>query len=353
MASAAAEARSGERVARLCQSVGDARALRQQVIEEIRRIVPFDAYAWLLTDPETSVGSSPLADVPCLSELSTLIRLKYLTEVNRWTRMETAVGLLAEQTDGDLARSLVWRDLQQRFDVVDVASVVFRDSFGCWGFLDLWRGHALGRFTSADAAYLGGIAAPVTTALRRSQAKTFDVPAAEQRPSRGSVVLLLSGELAVLGQTSETQEYLRVLVPPSSGGSPIPAGAYNVAAQLLAVEAGVDANRPFARVHLSGGRWLTLRAARIEDAGLAEHRDIAVTIEDTSPAERAGLFARAHGLSVREGELLGHLVRGVDTRDLARLMFLSQHTVQDHLKSIFAKTSVHSRRTLLAHALGT
>ena len=47
--------------------------------------VPFDAYAWLLTDPQTSVGSSPLADVPCLPELPRLIRLKYLTEVNRWT----------------------------------------------------------------------------------------------------------------------------------------------------------------------------------------------------------------------------------------------------------------------------
>ena len=34
-------------------------------------------------------------------------------------------------------------------------------------------------------------------------------------------------------------------------------------------------------------------------------------------------------------------------------MFLSQHTVQDHLKSIFAKTSVHNRRTLLARVLGT
>ena len=95
---------------------------------------------------------------------------------------------------------------------------------------------------------------------------------------------------------------------------------------------------------LSGGRWLTLRGSPDRGPALAQHRDIAVTIEDTSPAERAGLFARAHGLSVREGELLGHLVRGVDTRDLARLMFLSQHTVQDHLKSIFAKTSVHSRR---------
>jgi hypothetical protein len=38
-------------------------------LKELRQTVPFDAYAWLLTDPETSVGSSPLADVPCLPEL--------------------------------------------------------------------------------------------------------------------------------------------------------------------------------------------------------------------------------------------------------------------------------------------
>jgi DNA-binding CsgD family transcriptional regulator len=34
-------------------------------------------------------------------------------------------------------------------------------------------------------------------------------------------------------------------------------------------------------------------------------------------------------------------------------MFLSQNTVQDHLKSIFSKTKSRSRRTLLARALGT
>ena len=61
----------------------------------------------------------------------------------------------------------------------------------------------------------------------------------------------------------------------------------------------------------------------------------------------------AYGLSPREAELLGHLVTGADTKDLARLMFLSPYTVQDHLKSIFAKTGVRSRRTLLASALGT
>jgi DNA-binding CsgD family transcriptional regulator len=33
-------------------------------------------------------------------------------------------------------------------------------------------------------------------------------------------------------------------------------------------------------------------------------------------------------------------------------MFVSEHTVQDHLKSIFSKTATRNRRTLLARALG-
>jgi DNA-binding CsgD family transcriptional regulator len=153
-------------------------------------------------------------------------------------------------------------------------------------------------------------------------------------------------------------------VPPAEGQPPVPASAYNVAAQLLAVEAGVDANPPLARVHLADGRWVTLRAARIGAAGagpgpaadpaadVPETLDIAVTIEETSPAERVALFARAFGLSVRERELLAHLATGTDTRELARRLLLSEHTVQDHLKSIFAKTATHSRRALLSRALG-
>ena len=107
------------------------------------------------------------------------------------------------------------------------------------------------------------------------------------------------------------------------------------------------------QVHLSDGLWVTVRAARIGHATSSGARDIAVTIEETSPIERVALFARAFGLSERESELLRHLATGTDTRELARRMFLSEHTVQDHLKSIFAKTSAHNRRTVLARALGS
>ena len=155
-------------------------------------------------------------------------------------------------------------------------------------------------------------------------------------------------------QTPQTQHYLRRLVPPEAAGQPaVPAGAYNVGAQLLAREAGVDGNPPLARVHLGGGRWLTLRADRMDSARPAGERDIAVSIEATGPEGRVPLFARACGLSAREAELLDLVVTGASTRDIARLMFVSEHTVQDHLKSIFTKTSARTRRALLARALGT
>jgi DNA-binding CsgD family transcriptional regulator len=347
-----AHSRAIERIFRVCRTTtADALSFRLTVLEEIRRVVEFDAYAWLLTDPETEVGCAPLADVPCLPELPRLIRLKYLTAINRWTRLDVPVGLLRVSTDDHPERSLVWREMLSRYGVTDVASLVFRCRYGCWGFLDLWRSAAGSSFTDGDAEFLAAIAKPVTEALRRCQANTFSL-AAPAKVRVGPVVLVLSPDLAVRAQTLETNEYLRLLIPPDADGQPIPAGAYNVAAQLLSIEAGIDDHPPTARVHLSAGVWVTLRAARIGTASPAAEQDIAVAIEAASPAERMALYGRACALSARELELLGHLITGSDTRGIAQEMFLSENTVQDHLKSIFAKTGTSNRRTLLARAVG-
>lgn len=354
MAATVTQARGREQILQLCRSDANARSLRLEVLAVLRRVVGFDAYVWVVTDPETSVGTAPLADVPCLPELPQLIRLKYLTTVNRWTSMLTPVASLHQATDGDLARSLIWRELLCRYQIGDIATSVHRDRFGCWAFLDLWRRRGAPPFTAAELGFLHGIAAPLTAALRHAQATAFAVGRAREQTSSGPVVLLLSPGLDVQAQTVQTQQFLRLLVPPDSAAqAPVPAGAYNVGAQLLAREAGVDGNSPVARVHLGGGRWLTLRAARMDSAQPVSERDIAVSIESTDPAGRLSLFARACGLSSREAELLGHVVAGAATREIAQLMFLSSHTVQDHLKSIFAKTGSRNRRTLLARVLGT
>jgi DNA-binding CsgD family transcriptional regulator len=340
-----------DRVRRIGAAGADARTLRLALLPELRAAVDFDAYAWVLTDPETEVGCAPLADVPSLAELPRLIRLRYLTAVNRWTELaEPAAASLAEMTHGELSRSLLWRELLCRYDVRDVCSVVFRDRYGCWAFLELWRTGSRA-FEAAELAFLQEITGPVTAALRRCQAGTFRSGTPAGRRS-GPLVLLLAPDLEVVRQTPGTGEALRLLVPRDDDAPPVPAGAFNVAAQLLAVEAGIDEHPPWARVHLAAGRWLTLRAARLQGPGPAGSADIAVSIEESDAGERLSLFARACGLSEREAELLGHLAAGADTAATARRMFLSPHTVQDHLKSVFAKTGTHSRRALLARALG-
>ena len=344
-------------IERICDDAAeagtDARTFRLQILEELRSAVSFDAHAWLLTDPQTAVGAAPVADVPWMAELPRQIRLKYCTAVNRWTALaDRPVALLHEATGGDLAQSLVWRDLLARHGVHDVASVVFADRFGCWAFLELWRSETVDRFTPAQAEFLGDLVKPVTLALRRCQASTFITrPARELRV--GPVVLVLSPELLVRGQTAETSEYLRTLIPPVPDREPIPAVAYNVAAQLLAIEAGVDSNAPSARVHVAKGLWMTARAARLDGPGPSRGHDIAVTLEESSGAERVDVFGRSFGLTLRERELIEHLVQGGNTREVAQRMFVAENTVQDHLKAIFAKTSARSRRTLLARALGS
>jgi DNA-binding CsgD family transcriptional regulator len=341
-----------QRVERICAADSDARTVRLQLLTEFRRTVTFDAYAWVLTDPETQVGAAPLADVPCLPELPELIRLRYLTPLNRWTTLTNPpVGVLSAATGGDLSRSLLWRELLCRYDVSDVASVVFGDRFGCWGFLELWR--AAGRtFSPVEVEFLGDVAPIVTTALRRAQARAFgDFSSTDHLAT--PLVMLLSPDLHIVRRTLGTQDALRLLVPRDDEGPPVPAGAYNVAAQLLAVESRVDLSPPWARVHLTGNRWLTLRAARLHGEATKASSDIAVTIEEANPTERLDLFARCAGLSPREAELLRQLSTGADTRDLAARMFLSVNTVQDHLKSVFAKTGTRSRGTLLARALGS
>lgn len=353
VASRAAFVRATRRVAQVCKELQDSRALRLAMLDEIRSVVGFDFYAWVLTDPQTLVGCSPLADAPNLADLPRLIRLKYLTPVNRWTALGTsAVASLRRATAGDLSHSLLWRELLANYDVGDVASSVFNDKFGGWGFLDLWRCGDGAAFDDDEMSFLVTINKTVATALRRCQANTFLAQRSVTATRPGPLVLLLSATLDVVAQTPETENVLRVLLPPAQDGTPIPATAYNVGAQLLAVEAEVDQHDPCARMHLAGGLWVTVSAARIEKRDSSTSADIAITIEASSPNDRMLMFGLAFGLSAREREILDHLATGTDTRELAGLAGISVHTVQDHLKSIFAKTAANNRRTLLSRVLG-
>jgi DNA-binding CsgD family transcriptional regulator len=93
------------------------------------------------------------------------------------------------------------------------------------------------------------------------------------------------------------------------------------------------------------GRWIRIEAAPLEGA---DDGRIAIVLRSATPSETFALLCRAYGLTHRERELVAALIAGLDTRALTEQLVISRHTVQDHLKSIFGKVGVHSRRELLA-----
>jgi DNA-binding CsgD family transcriptional regulator len=340
-----------DRVERLCREPLTPKALREQALEVVRRAVPFDAHVWLLTDPVSCVGTSPLAEVPMLAwpRLPELGRLRYLTTLNRWTELRragTPAASLHAATEGDLSRSALWREVLDDMGVTDVASSVFADRFGCWAWLDLWR--CGGTFTDGEVALLGDLTGPLTAGIRAAQARTF-VEDAEPVPLSGPAVVLLDAELRVVSQTATAGTALRELNPPGEEpiADPIPAAALNVAAALVAAEAGVPVGPAWSRVHLGSGRWVTLRAERMTGAA-----HVAVTIEVSTVAERREVFALAHGLSPREREVLGRLATGADSRTMARALALSEHTVNDHVRAVLAKCEAPTRAVLMSRIAG-
>ncbi|MGA9118676.1 MAG: response regulator transcription factor [Bacteroidota bacterium] len=58
-----------------------------------------------------------------------------------------------------------------------------------------------------------------------------------------------------------------------------------------------------------------------------------------------------YGLTPREREVLGHLVTGFQKKQIADQMFITFHTVDKHLRSIYAKLQVPSRSIAIAKAL--
>ena len=162
--------------------------------------------------------------------------------------------------------------------------------------------------------------------------------------SPGLIVLSESGELE--SATPGVERWAADMPDGDWAAGTLPSAVHAVAAQALRTAEGPDVagEVPMARVLGRSGAWIVLHGASMVADG---SRRAAVIIEGAHPARLTPLLMQAYGLTEREQEVTKLVLQGDSTAQIAERLVVSPHTVQDHLKSVFEKTGVRSRRDLV------
>ncbi|MEZ5150538.1 helix-turn-helix transcriptional regulator [Rhodococcus zopfii] len=317
--------------------------LHERAIELVDRTVRSDLTCWALIDPQTlTFGSMTSGRNRIPGEYEPLLAESEcgghdpatFAEVARSGRtVVRASDLPATDVAHSLRHGAVWHPLGLDREL----RVAFTVDGYCWGAAGFVRSGS--DFSDRDLEFLTMVAPALAAATRAAAVHTL-----RQRPGNdpGPAVVLTdpSGEpVALTAAARYWQDRL--------------AGPVRLAVLLRAATFGARSSPSGVfRARISDGRgfWVLVRATALVTDG-DESRTV-VTVEPAPADEFTDLLFAAYALTARERDVCTDVLAGLSTAEIARRRHISSNTVQDHLKSVYAKTGAGSRAELAARLAG-
>jgi DNA-binding CsgD family transcriptional regulator len=338
--------RAAERIAELSRRGHDLVTFWRECTEVLQAAVPhYDKPCWYTLDPVSLLITSHYHDGLPEYPPEVLRHEYYGDDVNRISdvvRSESGISTLHEATGGDPSSSPSWHmNMTMGGDQEMVAAL--RTGGAVWGAVGLYRAPGEPMFDDGDKVFVKAIAPDLATGAR-SGLLVGEARDPQWRDSPGLVVLSEDG--AVESTTTGVERWLSDLPDGDLDAGRLPTAVHAVAACALRTAQSHDdpGEVALARVLSRSGTWIVLHGTSLVASG---SRRAAVIVEPAHPARIMPLLMSAYGLTDREQEVTRLVLRGDSTAQIAERLVVSPHTVQQHLKNIFEKTDVRSRRELV------
>lgn len=327
--------------------------LFSRVSAGLRRRMPFHSAVWTASDPETGLITAPMlvenlgSGDGCATYWESELLEENVVPFRDLARATVpAAGLRA--ATGDLpARSARFRRLLAGQGVYDELRVVLRIGDRPWGLVSLFR-TTTDAFSPDDIALLADLSRPLAERLREFARPSKTAPRIDS-PAPGLILFDETGAATSINE--EARHHLATLPPgpsfPSPLGLKLPIWVLGTALQARAIADGRDHGNARIRLRTAEGRWLVCHASCLNGPG-GRPGPVALVLEPATPADLAVLIADAYGLTSRELQITQLVARGMTTAEIASTLFISPHTVRDHLKTVFSKARVSTRGELVA-----
>jgi len=345
---ASARERAIDKIARLAREPRDLVSFWQESTGALADSVPYYwTPCWYTLDPASLLITSHFHDGMPVFPAEWLAEEYHGDDVNKLVdvaRSDSGVGTLHEATGGDPSASPRWRRNMTLGGDQELIVRLRSRSGEVWGALSLYRQPGQPHFDEADKQFLLTLAPHLASGARRAllvgEATEPDGPDAPG-------LLILTERWEIDSLTPGVERWLAELPDGDWDAGHLPSAVLSVAARAL--RTAEDPQQPgevtVARVLSRTGVWVILHGACLVSTGA---RRVAVIVEPAHPARIYPLLMAAYGLTERERDIIRLILHGSSTAQIARELVVSPHTVQQHLKSIFDKTGVRSRRDLVA-----
>ena len=306
----------------------------------------YQGACWYTLDPASLLITSHFNEGMPEFPAEWLAHEYYGDDVNKLVdvaRSETGIATLHEATDGNPAASKRWQENVKLGGDQEMIARLQTGSGEVWGALGLYREPGMPMFSAAEKRFVSEasrhLALGARGALLMAEAGEPDGPDAP-----GLVVLTDHWE--VESTTPGVDHWLCELPDGDWDAGRLPSAVLAVTGRALRTAHFPDSPGEVAisRVLSRGGTWVVLHGAVLVSNGTPR---VAVIVEPAHPARITPLLMAAYGLTEREQDITRLVLRGRSTGEIAATLVVSPHTVQQHLKSVFDKTGVHSRRDLV------
>jgi DNA-binding CsgD family transcriptional regulator len=340
--------RTEREIIQLCHAGLDSCTLRQELVRQLRKITTIHSFWAATVDPATVLFTGSVVEGIPEHATPLFVRNEFLRDdVNKFVALARGaqVRSLYTATAGELGRSERYREILAPMGLGDELRAALVSDGACWGVLCLHRERNDTPFTDEDVTMLQRLVPHLAEGLRVALLQE-DVTAVPQSASPGLV--LIADDFSVVASTPAADGWLAEIGDwPSRNEAPQALRAVAARLRELELHPTPDTNRiPRVRVRTRAGRWLVLHAARL--SGPATEGLTAVMLEEATPPEVAPLMLQVYALTPRETRVIQLVLRGLSTAEISERLRISALTVQDHLKAIFEKTGVNSRRALVA-----